>query len=50
MTKAELIKALEDVPDYTPLYAVDFWSNASIFDVTIVNDIDGEVAEIHFNH
>lgn len=51
MTKAELIKAIEGLPDHTPMYVVDDSTGlASSFDVEAILDTDGEVAEIHINH
>ena len=51
MTKAELIKAIEGLPDHTPVYVVDESSgSASFFDVEVVLDMGGEIAEIHLNH
>lgn len=51
MTKAELIKALDGVPEHIPLYVVDDSTGlASSFDVEGILDMDGEIAEIHLNH
>jgi hypothetical protein len=49
MTKAELIKAIESVPDHIPMYAVSGRGWCGGFDVSIVHDTDGDVAEIHVN-
>jgi hypothetical protein len=51
MTKAELLKALDGVPEHIPLYVVDeSTACASFFDIAIIHDMDGEIAEIHLNH
>jgi len=51
MTKAELIKALDSVPEHTPLYVVDESNGtASFFDIAIIHYPTGEIAEIHLNH
>ena len=51
MTKAELLEALDGVPDDTPLYVVDESNGtASLFDIAIIHYPTGEIAEIHLNH
>jgi hypothetical protein len=49
MTKAELIKAIAASPDHIPMYVVDGRGWCGGFDVSIVRDMDGDVAEIHVN-
>ena len=49
MTKAELIKAIEAAPEHIPMYVVDGLGLAKSFDISIVRDFDGDVAEIHVN-
>jgi hypothetical protein len=49
MTKAELIKAIEAAPEHIPMYVVDGRGWCGMFDISIVHDFDGDVAEIHVN-
>jgi hypothetical protein len=50
MTKAQLLKALDGVPDDTPLYVLQESSACHLnLEVTIVDDMDGSIHEVHFN-
>tara|TARA_R100001198_G_C5208781_1_gene194928 strand:- start:287 stop:451 length:165 start_codon:yes stop_codon:yes gene_type:complete len=50
MTKAQLLEALDGVPDDTPIYVLEESSACHLnLEVTIVDDMDGIVSEIHFN-
>jgi len=50
MTKQEILEALDGVPDDTPLYILDESSACHLnLEISIIHDMDGDVAEIHFN-